>query len=356
MNTLEDICKTYDIAAMSKYKVYEKELVSIFKHGDYLAEVDESSSCPNSTLYHFCGLYHYHSLCNIDRAIEYFTLSAELGWDYSMHYIGDIYERIGDYKKAIEYFILAAEGGWSESYNNVAIVYDKQHSDYANAKLYYHKALDAEVQDAECIYELANIYDAIDGDCDTAKIYYKQALDLGYMDAAIYLASIYDQYDDDIESACKYYIIAMNHNDEEAFIHLINLISDIYTCRGETVSITDNCIDTIINHGKTHTEQVRELYNEHHITPDDLPPTLRSKWHDILVDQGLKKEDLTDMNYLALKRKNQYKLAKCDICMSDGELECVPVNWCMHYVCISCYKMVWDKACPFCRLESLPAN
>jgi TPR repeat protein len=346
MNTLADICITYDIAAMSQYKVYEKELVSIFKNGDYLADVDESSSCLDSILYHFCGLYHYHSLGNIDRAKEYFTLSADQGWDYSMHYIGDIYERIGDYNKAIEYYILAADAGWSESYNNIGAIYDKQHSDYDNAKLYYHKALDADVHDAVCIYNLANIYDAVDGDFDTAKIYYKQALELGYWDATICLANIYDQYDDDINEAVKYYMIAIEHGDEESFIHLINLIVDV----GH--EFTNNEIAAVIQFAKEHPEQVRKLYKNHQVTSNDLPPLLSSVWHDILVDLGLEKSDLTDKNYLILKRKNQSKLAVCDVCMSDGEIECVPVNWCMHYVCISCYTMVWDKACPFCRLDS----
>ena len=346
MNTLEEICKKYGIAAMSQYKEHEKELVSIFKQGDYLAEAEVSSSCSDRILYHFCGLYHYHSLGNIDRAREYFTLSADLGWDYSMHYIGDIYERIGDYNKAIEYYILAAEESWYESYNNIGAIYDKQHSDYDNAKLYYHKALDADVHDAVCIYNLANIYDAVDGDFDTAKLYYKHALDLGYWDAAGCLASIYDQCDEDIDSAVKYYMIAVEHGDEEAFINLINLIVDF----GHELTRDD--INTIIQFAKEHPEQVRELYNDHQVKSNDLPSTLSSILHDILVNLGLEKPDLIDKNYLILKRKNHSKLAVCDVCMSDGELECVPVNWCMHYVCISCYMMVWDKACPFCRLES----
>jgi tetratricopeptide (TPR) repeat protein len=347
MNTLADICITYDIAAMSQYKVYEKELVSIFKNGDYLADVDESSSCSDSILYHFCGLYHYHSLGNIDRAKEYFTLSADLGWDYSMHYIGDIYERIGNYNKAIEYYILAADAGWSESYNNIGAIYEMQHKDFDNAKLYYHKTLDEDVQDAVCIYNLANIYDAVDGDFDTAKIYYKHALELGYWDAAICLANIYDQYDDDIDEAVKYYLIAIEHGDEESFIHLINLIVDV----GH--EFTNYEITAVIQFAKEHPEPVRELYNEHKIVSNDLLPLSFSRaWHDILVNLGLEKPDLAAMNYLALKRKTHGKLAVCDVCMSDGEIECIPVNWCMHYVCISCYLMVYNKACPFCRLDS----
>jgi hypothetical protein len=64
MNTLAEICISYDIAAMSQYKVYEKELVSIFKNGDYLAEVDKSSSCSDSILYRGVPIYrtpHFHS-------------------------------------------------------------------------------------------------------------------------------------------------------------------------------------------------------------------------------------------------------------------------------------------------------
>jgi TPR repeat protein len=352
MNTLADICITYDIGAMSQYKVYEKELISLFKHGDYLAEFDESSSCSDSILYHFCGLYHYHLLGDIGRAIEYFTLSADLGWDYSLHYIGDIYERVCDYNKAIEYYILAAENGYSESYNNVGSIYEMQHRDYDKAKLYYHKALDEDVHDAVCIYNLANIYDSIEGEFDTAKLYYKHALDLGIWDAAGCLANIYDQYDDDIDEAVKYYMIAIEHGDEEAFIHLINLICDIYTSLCITISHTGIAKDTIINYAKTHTHQVRELYNVHKIASSDLPPSLRVAWHDILVALGLETPDLQGMNYMVLKRKNQSKLAVCDVCMSDGEIECIPVNWCMHYVCVSCYLMVYNKPCPFCRLES----
>lgn len=314
MNTLEDICKSYNITGMSQYKEYEKVLVSIFNHGDYLAEVDESSSCPDSILYHFCGLYHYHVLNYIDRAIEY--------------------------------FILSAKNGHSESYNNIGAIYDMQHRDYDKAKLYYHKALDAGGREAVCIYNLANIYDAVDGEYDTAKTYYHQALDLGYWDAAECLASIYDQYDEDYEQAVKYYLIAIEHGDEESFINLINLIVDV------AFEPEDNEITYIIQYAKRHPEQVSELYNEHKIVSNDLLPLYFSRaWHDILVNLGLEKPNLAAVNYLALKRKTHSKLAVCDVCMSDCEIECIPVNWCMHYVCISCYLMVYDKPCPFCRLD-----
>ncbi len=313
MNTLEDICKTCNITGMSQYKVYEKELVSLFKHGDYLAEFDESSSCPDRILYHFCGLYHFHSL--------------------------------GDIGRAVEYFILSAQNGHSDSYNNIGAIYEAD-AIYDKAKLYYHKALDAGVQDAKCIYNLANIYDSIDGDYDTAKTYYKQALDLGYWDAAGCLASIYDQYDEDYDQAVKYYLISIEHGDEESFIHLINLIVDV------AFEPTDNEITDIIQYAKRHPEQVRELYEEHNIKSLDLPLMLSVVWEDILVILGLEKSNLAAVNYLALKRKTHGKLAVCDVCMADGELECIPVNWCMHYVCISCYLMVYDKPCPFCRLDA----
>ncbi len=323
MNTLADICITYDIAAMSQYKVYEKELVSIFKNGDYLAEFDESSSCPDSTLYHFCGLYHYHVLDDKDRAIEYYEL--------------------------------AAANGNPESYNNIGAIWEDD-AIYGKALLYYHKALDAGVHDAECIYNLANIYDEVEGERDTAKTYYHQTLELGYWDAAGCLANIYDQYDEDYDNAVKYYLIAIEHGDDEAFIHLMNLIYDVNTSLGKNVARKRGDINAIIQHAKTHPEQVRELYNVHKIAPSDMPPTLSDAWHDIIRSLGLEKPDLQAMNYMALKRKTQGKLATCDICMSDGELECIPVNWCMHYVCVSCYAMVWNKHCPFCRLDAPPPH
>jgi hypothetical protein len=49
------------------------------------------------------------------------------------------------------------------------------------------------------------------------------------------------------------------------------------------------------------------------------------------------------------KVKYHSKLQVCDICMSDEQKNCIPVTWCMHYVCTDCYWSVVDKPCPFCR-------
>jgi tetratricopeptide (TPR) repeat protein len=49
------------------------------------------------------------------------------------------------------------------------------------------------------------------------------------------------------------------------------------------------------------------------------------------------------------KVKHHSKLQICDICMSDEQKTCIPVNWCMHYVCTDCYWSLVEKPCPFCR-------
>lgn len=318
-NTLDEICNSFNIESRPEYIQYEKDIISLFNNGDIITEdSDLSETFAWGIMYHWCGMYHYHSRVDTDRAEEYFMLAIDAGCKYSFQELGLLYLAVNADEKA---------------------------------KLYFHKSLDTGCCNSKCVFALANICDAVDGEFDTAKIYYKRALDMGYWDAAICLADIYNQYDDNFDEALKYYMIAIEHDDEEAFIHLMNFIVDV------DYEPADNEINIIIQFAKLHSEPVCKLFNGHRVTSNDLSPIPFSReWHDILVNLGLEKPDLVDMNYLALKRKNQSKLAKCDICMSDGELECAPVNWCMHYVCISCYKMVWDKACPFCRLESLPAN
>ena len=49
------------------------------------------------------------------------------------------------------------------------------------------------------------------------------------------------------------------------------------------------------------------------------------------------------------KLKYHSKLLHCEICMSDEQKNCIPVNWCMHFVCTDCYWSLVDKPCPFCR-------
>jgi hypothetical protein len=49
------------------------------------------------------------------------------------------------------------------------------------------------------------------------------------------------------------------------------------------------------------------------------------------------------------KVKYHSKQQVCDICLSDEQKTCIPVTWCMHYVCTDCYWSVIDKPCPFCR-------
>lgn len=274
--------------------------------------------------------------------------------------LADTYTCINKHTSAIKFYKLAAEKGLHEANNSVAKIYDDVMGLYDNAVEYYEKALDAGVNDPESIYRLAIIYDSVNGDYDKADKYYLMAHDLGYLDATLGLGEMYLEHArvaDDYAKATKYYIYAINMGNKFGFIDFLSLLTSANSAgiilTREDLNLTENDISAIINLAKQHPDNVRHLVNDHCITIDVLPEWFHGPWESLLTELKLMidKTDPTYMNYFNLKQRHQAKQVECGVCLADGPVTCIPFNWCMHYVCLTCYPKLWDKPCPFCRLD-----
>lgn len=102
-----------------------------------------------------------------------------------------------------------------------------------------------------------------------------------------------------------------------------------------TLPLTPDNITALTNHAEKFPDKVAE------ITEEVTVPV----WRRIAPKYGIA---YCNPEYEA-KVKHHSKLQICDICMSDEQKTCIPVNWCMHYVCTDCYWSLVEKPCPFCR-------
>lgn len=261
----------------------------------------------------------------------------------------------------LKYYMLeAVEKGIYDAYNSIGKIYYNNEL-YDMAIEYYHKALDSGVKDPESIYNLAIIYDAVNGDFDNADKYYLMAYNLGYQDAILNLAEMYLEHArvaNDYAKSAKYLMYAVNMGNKFGFIDFIGLLQKAYSedtiLNIEDLNLTENDITTIISLAKQHPEDVSNYVFRYINTANVFPEWFRGPWESLLTELNVMAADKFGpeyMNYFNLKRRKLTKHVECGVCLSEGPVPSVPFNWCMHYVCLTCYPKLWDKPCPFCRLE-----
>jgi TPR repeat protein len=316
--------------------------------------------------------YYYHDIEAYNKAIKYLKMVTngikqpadkkvpDDTFASAANKLADTYTCINKHTSAIRYYKLAAEKGIPEAYNSIANIYYEHMGLYDKAIEYYHIAMGAGINDPESIYKLASIYDSVNGDFDNADKYYLMAYDLGYRHATLNLAEMYLEHARvaaDYAKSAKYFMYAVNMGNKYGFIGLLELFASANSAgivhTREDLNLTENDITAIINLVKQHPNNVRHLVSDHHITLEVLPEWFRGPWESLLAELKLMPDmsDPTYMNYFSLKQRHQAKQVECGVCLSDGPVTCIPFNWCMHYVCLTCYPKLWDKPCPFCRLD-----
>ena len=69
-------------------------------------------------------------------------------------------------------------------------------------------------------------------------------------------------------------------------------------------------------------------------------------WNNIKTKLNIKtKQDIE----IELKLRNYSKYTDCCVCLE--EQNCIPYNWCNHYLCVECITRLTNEPCPYCRYQ-----
>ena len=303
-----------------------------------------------------CLAFYYEKVNNdYTKAVEYFELARVNGSPYATHSLAFIYaNKLKDYETSAKYYMEAISTGNNSTaikseyafmratYLNEAETGISTLLVFANDQLELPKyRLDAS------IYLFAIYYKLKDG--KQAIKYGKMAADMGNIESMclIYkLVNEYDPviYDDDVfpnavEESEKYITKALAMQSPTAFELYIRFKVDranAWINRGKICVIPQDILESLVEYGRRNPDQITRL---------DTPATQQA-WTYVAT-----KLDIPCNTNVAVRINKLSKMAVCDICMSDCEKQCIPVNWCMHYACVDCYWQLADKPCPFCRCE-----
>ncbi len=168
-------------AKLSKYYSEGKSDRTLLQ--DALVHYKESIRIdPNKFDYfHYCGLGEvYWQLENMDKAIECFERSIELGPDHSRAYngLGNVYFAKKDYHKALEYYLEAQKKDPNNYFyaENIGNCY-KQLKEWDQAITHYKKALELNPRDDITISFLGEIYYQIN-EYEKAGKYFEEAMSI----------------------------------------------------------------------------------------------------------------------------------------------------------------------------------
>ena len=227
-------------------------------------------------------------------AKKYFMSQIKKGNSLSMYYIGLYYNDIkNNYLKANKYFLMATNKGNTNAMFSLG--YNMTKVNNKESKKFYLMAIDN-----NCINSMYNI----------GSDYY----------------FIYNDYD----NAKKYYLMYLLNCIKNNIINIHNLVH---------IHFNKDDLNIIINN----------IYEYRYISyAKNLEYKLNyNNWCYIK-----KLINLDNIKYkdIELKINNFLKIMDCDICFEENK-DCIPVNICMHYICIDCYYKLNINKCPFCRLD-----
>lgn len=302
-----------------------------------------------------CLAFYYENVKEeYEKAVEYFELALNHGSPYAAHSLAMLYTRkIKDYEMAKKYYLVAISQGDKLAVPNYA----------------YMRALHIPDEFDEAIKTLVDIVDnpeesqeyRIKSITTLFTIYYKRnqgtdamhfiklAIDMNDPDSMCTIYRLVNEYDpviyDDavlpnaVAEADKYIAKALAMQSDRAFELYIRYRVDranSWINKHKKCIIPADIMESLVEYGRANPELITQL---------DTPATQQA-WTCIATKLGIP----CNTN-VAIRIAKHSKLAICDICMSDGEKTCIPVNWCMHYACVDCYWLLEDKPCPFCRCE-----
>jgi TPR repeat protein len=347
--SLSDFTKEYNVNFHPESANVTSELLNIINTG-IIQEKDMTDYRHLECL----AFYYENVKGDYVKAVEYFELALSNGSPYAANSLAELYTRkIKDYEMAKKYYLTAISNGDKLSMINYAFMCAMHiPEDYDMAIQTLVDIMDNKAESQEyrikAIFALFAIYYKQNEGLNTIK-YLRMGADMGYVDSmcTIYkLVNEYDPviYDDEIfpncvEEADKYITKALAMQSQWAFELYIKYKierANSWINKHKKCIIPSDVMDSLVEYGRANPELITQL---------DTPATQQA-WTYIATKLGIP----CNTN-VAIRITKHSKLAICDICMSDGEKQCIPVNWCLHYACVDCYWLLDNKPCPFCRCE-----
>ena len=347
--TLLDFTCAYDVQFDTECDAIADELVDILNTG--VIQPQHMNS-----FWHLECLAFYYERINHDyvKAAEYFELAHTHGSPHAMQSLGMLYtRRIKDFELAKKSYLLAMSCGNQKAVIEYAYLCIVQLNDTETGI----RLLSDFIENTEYTLEnrslaantLSNIYYTQNNGKLTIKCLKMAAdeLNCGCAMSKIYrLVNEYDPviYDDDVfpnavEEADKYITKALamqNHCAFELYIRYKVERANTWINKHKKCIIPQDILDSFVEYGRG---------IPHWITGLDTPATQQA-WTYVSCKLGIPCN-----NSVAVRINKLSKMAVCDICMSECEKQCIPVNWCMHYACVECYWQLADMPCPFCRCD-----
>lgn len=158
--------------------------------------------------------------------------------------------------------------------------------------------------------------------------YFLIAVEHGNSSAMNWIGKLYMNGPDTYDEAKKYLLMSVQYDYHLALLNLYTHISKF--------KLTGDELDILVDYGRKYNDKIKIFDTE----------KTKEIW--LYISEKLNLPCKYYGNYV-LKLRNSCKMLKCEICLSDNEKKCIPVNWCYHYVCTDCYMQLYDRPCPFCR-------
>ncbi len=302
-----------------------------------------------------CLAFYYQKVKeDYQKAAEYFKKAIDSGSPHSIHSIAYLYYRhIKDYDMAKKYFKISISQGFKVAVINCAYMCAQQFPvEYDSAiktlEDIAHNVDEPSDYRIKAMTSLFTIYYKRNQGKDAIR-YIIMSADMGDVESmsAIYrLINEYDPviYDDEVfpnavEESEKYITKALAMQSPTAFELYFKFKVDranTWINKHKKCIIPQDILDSLVEYGRQ---------NPDHIARLDTPVTQQA-WTYVACKLGIP----CNTN-VAVRMVKHGKQAVCDICMSDSEKLCIPVNWCMHYACVDCFWLLDGKPCPFCRCE-----
>ncbi len=180
-------------------------------------------------------------------------------------------------------------------------------------------------------------YNKIEG----ATKYYLMAINLNNSSAMYNYANLLKK-ENKIEEAKKYYLMAINLNNSDSMINYANLLikeNKIEEAKKYYfMSIQLNNI-TAINNYLIIEESILKQYND-----------LINFTSEIAINHINKIKNNLDIIIYNNKLKYTSKIDYCNICLEDNKVN-ILLNCFCHYICKDCYINLYDKPCPYCKIN-----
>lgn len=293
---------------------------------------------------------HYEENNDYTKAIKYYMMAIDQYGDIiAMYNLGDLYIKIKNYEKMKEYLQMAINlGDDSDSMHLLGEYYEFIEDDRQMAIIYYTMAVDCS-KHKKSMFRVAWYHDNIVRDWEQAKSYYETLVTMYGHRLSMYNLAINYENLDNIPMMLKYmHMAADEHDDVDSMYYLARYYNSV----NQNESAKQYYVMAI----ESSKENVEYMFHTGKKTIDAFTAirilkSVESPSHKIMDEIARisknNKQIMIYQNKIALFTGLNH-IVECGICY-DEKLN-INLN-CGHCVCIDCYQRVYDKSCPFCRMD-----